>query len=171
MQNKLRRPARAAEWGVARVSSRISTARWRLSFAELGPGSQIVAGARVASPASVSVGARVFIGADAFISAVGGLRIDDEVMIGNELNVQGGNHAVGADRRDVGHDPAKNPPLRIGRGAWIGSRVTILSGADIGDYAVVAAGSVVTKPVPPWTLVAGVPARFVRTISQEIGEV
>lgn len=49
-------------------------------------------------------------------------------------------------------------PVRIGDDVWIGSRATILKGVDVGDGAIVAAGSVVTRNVPPRTLVAGVPA-------------
>jgi len=157
--------ARKIEWIVIRVRSRFATARWRLSLGQLGEESLISTGARITAPGSVRIGKRVFIGADASISAVGGLQIGDEVMVGNGLNVQGGNHALGKARRDVGHDPDQNPPLSIGRGAWIGSCVTILAGSDIGEYAVIAAGAVVTKPVAPWTMVGGVPARFIRDLS------
>jgi acetyltransferase-like isoleucine patch superfamily enzyme len=55
-------------------------------------------------------------------------------------------------------------PIRIGRGAWIAAGATVLQGVVVGDDAVVAAGAVVTKDVAPRTLVAGVPARFVRTV-------
>ena len=55
-------------------------------------------------------------------------------------------------------------PIRIGRGVWIAAGATVLQGVTVGDDAVVAAGAVVTKDVPPRTLVAGVPARFIRAL-------
>jgi acetyltransferase-like isoleucine patch superfamily enzyme len=55
-------------------------------------------------------------------------------------------------------------PIRIGRGAWLGARVIILKGVTVGEGAVVGAGSVVTRDVAPYTLVAGNPARFIREI-------
>ncbi|TIL82183.1 MAG: CatB-related O-acetyltransferase [Mesorhizobium sp.] len=53
-------------------------------------------------------------------------------------------------------------PIRVGNDVWIGTRATILSGVTIGDGAIIAAGSVVTKDVPPYTLVGGNPAKVIR---------
>lgn len=60
-------------------------------------------------------------------------------------------------------------PIIVGNDVWIGTRATILSGVTIGDGAVVAAGSVVSKNVPPYAIVAGNPAKFVKyRFSEEI---
>lgn len=56
----------------------------------------------------------------------------------------------------------KSAPIHIGNHVWIGARATILKGVTIGDGAVVAAGAVVNKDVPPNTLVGGVPARIIK---------
>lgn len=58
----------------------------------------------------------------------------------------------------TGHD------VHIGKGAWVASRATVLGPCRIGEHAVVAAGSVVTRDVDPYTIVAGNPARFVKEI-------
>ena len=58
-------------------------------------------------------------------------------------------------------------PIRIGAHVWIGSNATILSGVSIGEWSVVAGGAVVTKDVPPMTVVGGVPARVIKNIEPE----
>lgn len=63
--------------------------------------------------------------------------------------------------------PAISKPVNIAKNVWIGANSTILPGITIGEMSVVAAGAVVTKDVPPYTLVAGVPARVVKSLKQE----
>ncbi len=58
-------------------------------------------------------------------------------------------------------------PIKIGAHVWIGSNATILSGVSIGEWSVVAAGAVVTKDVPPMTVVGGVPARIIKRITEK----
>lgn len=61
-----------------------------------------------------------------------------------------------------------NPaPIQLGKNVWVGSNSTILQGVTIGDNAIVAAGSVITKDVPANTIVGGVPARYIRSIEQK----
>ena len=55
-------------------------------------------------------------------------------------------------------------PIVVGKDVWIGAHATILKGVTIGDGAIIAAGAVVTRDVPPNTIAAGVPARVVKTI-------
>ena len=72
------------------------------------------------------------------------------------------------------HDPessifgVKNGPVRIEDYAYIGYRVTILPGVTIKKGAIVAAGAVVTKDVPEYTMVGGVPAKFIRNRSRNL---
>ncbi|MHB2266567.1 acyltransferase [Aliihoeflea sp. PC F10.4] len=61
-------------------------------------------------------------------------------------------------------------PTRVGRGASIGANATILCGNELGDYCLIAAGAVVTRPVPAHALMAGVPARQMGWVSRE-GEI
>ena len=73
------------------------------------------------------------------------------------------NHGFDADKR---HDLYPRP-IKIGANAWIGSNSTVLPGVNIGENAVVAAGSVVTRDVPANAVVAGVPAKVVKTLGSE----
>lgn len=61
-------------------------------------------------------------------------------------------------------DVVEKAPITIGDKTWLGMNVTVLKGISIGEGSVVAAGSVVTKDVPPWTLVAGNPARVIKEL-------
>ncbi|MGP5315559.1 acyltransferase [Psychrobacter faecalis] len=64
--------------------------------------------------------------------------------------------------------PKISAPVTIGHDTWIGARATILPGVNIGNYCVVAAGSVVNKDIPDYTVVAGVPAKQVKTLESEV---
>jgi len=68
-------------------------------------------------------------------------------------------------RKDWAH--VKVAPVSIGDKAWIGFNATILKGVSVGEGAVVAACAVVTKPVPPWTIAAGNPARVLRELGPD----
>lgn len=58
-------------------------------------------------------------------------------------------------------------PIRLGKNVWVGSNSTILQGVTVGDNAIIAAGSVVTKDVPANMVVGGVPARYIRNIDKD----
>jgi maltose O-acetyltransferase len=84
------------------------------------------------------------------------ITIGDHVALGHEVMILTTTHRIGPRSKRAG--PTHQAPVTIGNGVWIGARATILPGITIGDGAVVAAGSVVNKDVPPNTVVAGVPA-------------
>lgn len=131
----------------------------------MGERSRFAGQAVVTNPEVVTIGADVFIGYGCLISCEGGLEIADEVMIGPGLNIQGGNHDITVNRRFATSTKERNPPLHIGKGAWIGSNVTLLAGAKIGAYAVIGAGSVVRSEIPDGVVAAGVPCRPLRAIT------
>lgn len=66
------------------------------------------------------------------------------------------------DYHKLNNDTEKTSPIHIGNHCWIGCNCIVLKGVTIGDGAVVAAGSVVTKNIPPNTLVAGNPAKIIK---------
>ena len=97
------------------------------------------------------------------------IRIGNKVMFGPEVAIHGGNHRtdlVGRFMVEVG-EAEKRPEDDLGvvieDDVWVGTRATILHGVRIGRGAIVAAGAVVTRNVPPYTVVGGVPAKPIRT--------
>ena len=93
---------------------------------------------------------------------MGGITIQDDVLIGPRVNLVTENHPLDpSDRRAL-----VSKPIVVKRNAWIGPGATILPGVTIGEHAVIAAGAVVSKDVPANTVVAGVLAKFIKTIIQ-----
>ena len=91
---------------------------------------------------------------------MGGITIEDNVLIGPKVNLITENHPLNPnDRKSL-----ICKPIAIKRNAWIGAAATILPGVTVGENAVVAAGAVVTTDVPPNTIVGGVPAKFIKNI-------
>lgn len=82
--------------------------------------------------------------------------IGSNVALGHGVMILTTTHSIGGRSRRAG--PTRGGAVHIGDGVWIGARATILPGVTVGDGAVVAAGSVVNKNVPPNTVVSGVPA-------------
>lgn len=112
---------------------------------------------------NIAVGKNVFINSGCKFQDQGGIVIDDGALIGHNVVLATLNHSLAVrDRQDL--IPG---PIRIGKNAWIGSNVTILPGVTVGDGAVVAAGAVVTKDVPVYTVAGGVPARVLRSLTEE----
>jgi acetyltransferase-like isoleucine patch superfamily enzyme len=88
--------------------------------------------------------------------------IEDGVTFGPEVMLITGAHEIGLEGRRAG--PLSPKPLKICKGAWLGARCLILPGVTIGEGAVVGAGAVVTKNVPPNVIVGGVPAQVIRAV-------
>lgn len=106
---------------------------------------------------TLEIGRNASIGRHCLLDSRGGLKIGDNVNISSYTRIVTGTH-----------DPMSRDfrgsllPVRIGERAWLGTGVTVLPGCSVGAGAVVAAGSVVTKDVEAFAIVAGSPARFVK---------
>ena len=109
---------------------------------------------------NIHLGKNVFINAGCKFQDQGGIYIGDNVLIGHNVVLATLNHDENPNKRGN----LKPSSIRIGDDVWIGSNVTVLSGVNIGDGAIVAAGAVVTKDVAENTVVAGVPAKYIRDI-------
>jgi acetyltransferase-like isoleucine patch superfamily enzyme len=129
----------------------------------VGKGTKIWRDVWIDSYRSLQMGDHVTIGKSVMILSVGGIVIDDRVMIGHGAKIISGGHKI-PDSREL---PMRWSGPELGRitidqDAWIGAGAIILPAVHIGRGAVVAAGAVVSRSVPPYSVVAGVPARHVR---------
>lgn len=106
----------------------------------------------------ISLGKNVFINHACSFLDLGGIIIEDDVMIGPRVNITSEDHPVEVDNRKT-LVPAV---VLIKKNAWIGAGATILPGVTVGENSVVAAGAVVRKDVPSNTVVGGVPAKVLK---------
>ena len=111
---------------------------------------------------NIHVGEGVFINAGCRFQDQGGIYIEDGALIGHNVVIATLNHSMKASER-ANMIPK---PVHIGKNAWIGSSSTILPGVSIGEGAVVAAGAVVAKDVAPFTVVGGVPAKYIKDVEE-----
>lgn len=111
---------------------------------------------------NIRLGKQVFINSGCRFQDQGGITIDDGALIGHNAVLATLNHNPDPEKRN-NLLPA---PIHICRNVWLGANVTVLPGVTIGENAIVAAGAVVTRDVEPNTIVAGVPAKFIKRIQK-----
>ena len=148
------------------VGSRTRTAGLRLAGFRIGRGT-LMWGLPVLT-GGAGLEQRLQIGQECWFNA--GCRLDlsdtitigDRVAFGHEVLIMTSSHDLGDPARRAG--PLYTRPVTIGTGAWLGARAVILPGVSIGAGAVIAAGAVVNRDVPPNTLVGGVPARIIKEL-------
>jgi maltose O-acetyltransferase len=115
-------------------------------------------------PTNLRPGRRCLINRRCYLDLDGPVTLEDDVVLGHGVAVVTSVHRMGPAARRAGRVESAEPVF-IGRGAWIGANAIVLPGVWVGRGAVVAAGSVVRVDVPPNVVVAGVPARIVRTLA------
>jgi acetyltransferase-like isoleucine patch superfamily enzyme len=132
-------------------------------------GSEIDETLRIFTPFHINYGKKTTFGRDCFVNfgctflALGGITIEDDVFIGPHCVLATEYHPEEPTTRHS----LLTKPIVVKRNAWLGANVTVLAGVTIGENAIVAAGSVVTKDVPDNMVVAGSPARVIREIKKE----
>ncbi|MFC4209937.1 acyltransferase [Pedobacter lithocola] len=165
-----------------RLGPDIPFTHWRLYFKKLmlkickkkfkyfSDTAEFRAGAYAVCCSKISIGKRVVIRPGTMLFASPGdngrgIIIEDDVLVGSGVHCYTGNHTfknLNIPIIDQGHDESKEVVLR--KGCWIGANAILLAGVIIGENSVVAAGSVVTKSIPGGVVVAGVPAKIIKSI-------
>ena len=97
-------------------------------------------------------------------TVIGPVTIGSHVNLAQGITVTALNHNFAEKDLRIDEQGVSTNPVTIGNDIWIGANAVILPGVTIGDHSVVAAGAVVTKDVPPHTLVAGVPAKIIKEL-------
>jgi acetyltransferase-like isoleucine patch superfamily enzyme len=142
---------------VARLPARaLRSAAYRAMGMRLAASACVHRGLEVRDPWNIEVGEGTVIGFDCILDGRSGITIGSNVNLSSEAALWTRQH----DHRDPEFGTVGGP-IVVGDRAWISFRATILPGARIGEGAIVAAGAVVTGDVPPYAIVAGVPAATV----------
>ena len=131
---------------------------------EVGRGCQIHKGVEL-NPfgGSITLGENVWLGPNLVIYGHGGVEIGDDCLLSMNVVILSSNHQIPNRERHIRWEQDQLRPTQIGKDVWIGANAVILGGVTIGDGCVVAAGAVVTKDLPAYSVAMGVPARVVRT--------
>ena len=130
----------------------------------IGTNVHIYPGVRFYQPRCIEIGSNVSLSANVVVIGSGEkkIRIGDNVLIGHGTQVLGGKHVIPENRGIIFGSGSESLGVVIEDEAWIGGNASILGGVKVGRGAVVGAGSVVTKDVEAYAIVAGVPAKLIR---------
>ncbi len=140
------------------VGAMLRNAFLRLVLAKCSPTAEVCYGTILSQPGAV-IDDRVYVGPRCHLGLV---HLEPDVLLAAGVHVPSGGktHHTDDPTIPIREQGGERQVVRIGRGAWVGSAAVVL--ADVGEGTVVGAGSVVTKPLPPNVIAAGVPAKVIR---------
>lgn len=118
----------------------------------------------------ISLGDNVSIGFGCTLSCVNRLEIGHDVTIGDNVYIADSHHDYSNPALGVLDQPLLPGRITIGQGAWVGYGAFIAGNVSLGEHSIVGANSVVTRSVPAYTVVAGVPARPIKRFNHETGQ-
>ena len=142
-------------------SSRANSIFYQLS--ECGSESILDDGVIMNRPENMSIGSRVFIGKRVIFDAYGKIRIGDDCSIAADCKIISGNHNISDVNTPINKQGYKIDDVHIEENVWLGFNVLIMPGVHIGSVSVIGAGAVVTKSFPKNSIIAGNPARLLKT--------
>ena len=134
-------------------------------FRVCGDNVNIASGVRFGRGRRISIGTDSGIGENSYIVCMEDVNIGNDVMIGPDVMILTGGHDYSDPNLRLIDQQVIAAPVTIGNDVWIGARVLILPGVTIGSRSIVGAGSVVTKDIPSHSIVAGNPARIIKTFA------
>lgn len=134
----------------------------RLMGAQIGKRVVFYPGVWIMPLSSITLGDDVDLSKGVLITTGGGITIGDRTMIGYRTQILSSNHGIPPFPQRIFKAPDIRSPVVIGNDVWIGGNSMILPGITIGEGAVIAGGSVVTKDVPSYAIVGGCPAKLIK---------
>lgn len=114
---------------------------------------------------SIEPNATLKIGENVFLNENTRIMVSEKIEIGDNSTISWNVNIIDSDRHKIYHNNVlqeKTKPIKIKNNVWVGFNSSILKGVTVGEGAIIASNSVVTKDVPPFTLVAGVPAKVIK---------
>ena len=148
------------------VGSRVRVYILRLAGFHIGPGCVMWGTPTITGDGDLyrklTIGQGCWFNVACFFDLGAPISIGDQVAIGHQVMILTTSHKIGPQGQRAAALEAR--PVTINSGVWLGARCTILPGVTIGAGAIVAAGAVVSRDVPPNTMVAGIPARVIKSL-------
>ena len=111
----------------------------------------------------IKIGNNSAVGAQSYLGGQGGIEIGDDVIMGPGVKIFSENHNYSNDSLEIRRQGETRRGVKIKNNCWIGSGTIILDGVEIGEGCVIAAGSVVTKSIPPNLIALGIPAKIIKS--------
>lgn len=115
---------------------------------------------------NIRFGKNVFVNLNNYFMDGANITIGDNVFIGPYCGFYTASHPLDYQRRNQGFEKAL--PIKVGNNCWFGANVSVMPGVTIGNGCVIAAGAVVTHDIPENSLVAGIPAKVIKTIDNSL---
>lgn len=119
-------------------------------------------GIKLSPGSKLKLGDHVDLAWNVIITSGGGVSIGDRTLVGYGTRILSTNHVIPSQKGRIFDSGHEKKPVTIHNDVWIGANCTIVAGVTIGEGAVIAAGSVVTKDVLPFSIVGGVPAKIIK---------
>lgn len=145
-----------------RLMNRVKSAYIRIMGGKAGKRVVYYPGIRINPLGGIQISDDVDIAWGVTITTRGGVTIGARTLIGYNSAILSSNHIIPSSRLQIFGSGHEHKPVKIANDVWIGANCTILAGVSIGEGAVIAGGSVVTKDVEPFAIVGGNPAKLIR---------
>jgi len=143
--------------------ARLRARFWGLFTKAMGENVHLLAGVKLHSPHNISIGHNVSINYGTSLGGTDDLTLGNYVLIGPNCTLLTANHQYDDWKIPVIHQGITKAPIVIEDNVWLGVNVVVLPGVTIGKGTIVAAGAVVSKDVPPYSIVGGVPAKVIKS--------
>ena len=143
---------------LGKIGSALRVYALKLQGAKIGKSVYIASHVDIIHPPGLIVGNNVSIHLRSYIDCKGGVVIGNDVSIAHDCSILSFNHTRGGLESKIRNNPLILSRVKIGNDVWIGCKVVLLAGVDIGDHTIIGAGSIVTKSIAANSLAVGNPA-------------